>query len=118
VLSNLAIAEQTMVSMDKLTLGTTIQKDLGMDGDDAEEIMVEFSKRFDVDMKDFDFMRFFYPEHLCLSFSPIAIWQWRHGRFPYYTEPISISDLINAAKAKKWLKVKQEGMIGRRDQTG
>lgn len=38
---------------------TTLQRDLGVDGDDADEIMSEYFSTFDVDGSQFDFDDYF-----------------------------------------------------------
>lgn len=45
-----------------LVRDTTLEKDLGMSGDDAVEFIFEFSKRFSVDISKFEFKRYFFPE--------------------------------------------------------
>ena len=41
---------------------TTLEKDLGMSGDDAVEFILEFSKRFRVDISKFEIKKYFYAE--------------------------------------------------------
>jgi acyl carrier protein len=41
---------------------TELLKDLKLWGDDASEFIVAFSKQFDVDVSEFDFDKYFYPE--------------------------------------------------------
>jgi acyl carrier protein len=41
---------------------TTLEKDLGMSGDDAVEFILEFSKKFNVDVSKFEIKKYFFPE--------------------------------------------------------
>lgn len=41
---------------------TEIEADLGITGDDGEELIVHFSKRYNVNIDNFYFNRYFYPE--------------------------------------------------------
>jgi hypothetical protein len=40
-------------------LNTSINFDLGMDGDDADEFLMEYSRMFEVDLSGFDFHLYF-----------------------------------------------------------
>lgn len=53
---------------DDSNLKTHIEDDLGITGDDAAELMQKFSKKFNVDLTGFDFMKSFDPEGVDLSF--------------------------------------------------
>ncbi len=41
---------------------TTLEKDLGMSGDDAVEFVLDFSKKFSVDVSKFEIKKYFFPE--------------------------------------------------------
>jgi len=52
-----------------LSLSTDINRDLGIEGDDANELMPEFFKKFSVDIESYDPCRYFVPEgHDMFSF--------------------------------------------------
>lgn len=53
---------------DNSNLQTVIEDDLGITGDDADELMQKFSKKFNVDLTGFNFMKFFDPEGVDSSF--------------------------------------------------
>jgi acyl carrier protein len=40
------VAEETATSPERISLETSLQKDIGVDGDDAEELMEKFSEPF------------------------------------------------------------------------
>lgn len=101
-----SVAEQTIVEADHITLDTTLFGDLGVAGDDGLELMAAFGQEFGVDLSEFNADRHFGPEAPgCLAFL-----------FPYYwlralfyeahkaagVVPISIADLVEAARQGKW----------------
>ena len=47
------VAEQTGVSPSRITAATRIGEDLGVDGDDASDLLTEFASRFHVDLAGF-----------------------------------------------------------------
>ena len=47
---------------DHYDLNTDIEKHIGITGDDAADYMLTFSKRYNVDMSEFDFDKHFDPE--------------------------------------------------------
>jgi acyl carrier protein len=97
------VAEETATPPEKISLETSLRKDIGVDGDDAEELMERFSKTFQVDMKEFQIDRYFYPEHYC-TFSPFGFVRWLVGDHPHLTDSIRIADLIEAAECHRWVK--------------
>jgi acyl carrier protein len=91
-----------------LSPDTRLLDDLGMDGTDAMEFMEAFSKEFDVDMSEFEFDSHFGSE----GFSPVDVFYLLYcllGRI-FKKDlsgliPITLRDLVSAAKAKKWHKL-------------
>lgn len=45
-----------------ITPGTSMENYIGITGDDGEEFIVQFSKRYGVDISNFYFEKYFYPE--------------------------------------------------------
>ena len=68
-------------------------EDLGISGDDAESLVVQFANRFQVDLKGFEFSRYFYGEpHLCDLGA--------QKRSP--KEPLTVAELVAAARRGVW----------------
>lgn len=67
------------------TKSTSIENDLGITGDDGHDLIKEYSKTFNVDISDFKFENYFYPEpsHF-IDYKKIKI------------KPLTIGDLENA----------------------
>lgn len=66
------VAEHIRVSRERLTLGTTLFGDLGVDGDGGVELLEAFMKRFRVDMQTYRGDQHFGPE----GFVPWAPLYW------------------------------------------
>ena len=50
-----------------ITMETSIENDLGVTGDDGEEFIVKFSKKYKVDISNFYFTKYFHPEPMVSS---------------------------------------------------
>lgn len=92
------VAEQAGVSPSRLTATTRIGEDLGVDGDDASDLLAEFACRFHVDLTGFQFSRHFGPEAGWDPFS--ALYGLLTGRSR--TEPITIGQLAESAEKGRW----------------
>jgi hypothetical protein len=78
---------------------TTVLQELGLDGDDAAELIEAYAAQLSVDMTGFDFHRHFQPEGGgCLFFLPELLL----GRGRTGDEPLSIGDLVDAAVRGRW----------------
>lgn len=95
------VAAWTNSPLARIGLRTTLQGDLGVDGDDAAELIQAFGGTFDVDLSGFVFQRYFHPEPL-LGCSPIGLLYWVTGRTALRVRPITIGDLVEAAEAHQW----------------
>ncbi|HUL21718.1 MAG TPA: DUF1493 family protein, partial [Thermodesulfobacteriota bacterium] len=91
-----------------LSEDTKLLQDLGMDGTDAVEFMEAFSEKFDVDMSEFEFKKHFGPEAPATLASLVRYRYCRlFGGDPTGgLIPITLRDLVSAAKVKKWHKLK------------
>lgn len=78
-----------------LSLSTDLNRQLGIEGDDANELMPEFFQRFSVDLGNYDAYRYFVPEgYDLLSF--------RRGQDRRGKIPIKLGMLYLAAITKTW----------------
>ena len=77
-----------------ITLESRLLHDLKIGGDDAGELLFEYSEIFGVDMSDFHFSEHFMGEpHL---------FNWWLPRDVSKFSPVTISDVVQAAIQKKW----------------
>jgi hypothetical protein len=74
---------------------------LGIDGDDAIDLISKFGQEFNVDMETFDFNRYFGSEG-CNPFL-ILFPSWWQSKF----KPITIVDLVRAATLGVWIEGKK-----------
>jgi hypothetical protein len=103
------VAVETGTKREKLNPASTLFGDLYVDGMDGCELIEAFGERFSVDLSTFDAARHFGPEG---CFPPLMIWNWiRMALKPAGMsveeraglQPIRISDLIAAAREKRWM---------------
>lgn len=94
------LCETCRVSRESLTPSTRLLHDLGIDGDDAVEILTDFGKRFGVDLSSFPFQRYFGSE-----VGAGIRWLVRkvHGRDAIRLASITLQDLLDAANQGRWL---------------
>lgn len=79
-----------------LTRQTSLEKDLGMSGDDAVEFLLEFSKKFNVDIGNFKFKECFSPEG---DFILPAILRFLTGKKSEKHAELTLGDLERAVLA-------------------
>lgn len=70
-----------------------------IDGDDAIEFFDEFAIKFGIDMTDFEFTKYFNPE----GFNPVRDVVQIFVRPNILANKITVKDLIESAKNKKWI---------------
>ncbi|MBX3238279.1 MAG: DUF1493 family protein [Chitinophagaceae bacterium] len=88
----------------KLSRETTLERDLGITGDDADDFMDAFFKEFNVDISSFDISNYFSGE----GFDPIGISRVilkLQGKKPpkKNLKDITLADLERAILAGKWI---------------
>ncbi len=101
------IASELGAKRDKVLPGTTLQHDLGIDGDDADDFLAAFARRFNVDLSGLDFNQHFEGE----GFDPfgcalVLYWlfpRWIPSPYPLRKIPITVNDLIAVVRAGRWL---------------
>lgn len=82
-------------AFETLSLATDINRELGIEGDDANELMPEFFERFSINIDKYDPYRYFVPEGY--DFFSFRRSKDRRGKIP-----ITLGMLYLAAKAKVW----------------
>ena len=88
-----------------LNLTDTLEDDLGVTGDDADDFMDTFSKRFNVESGDFDFHRYFEMEGFSVwPFSIFTNWLHRRWGIKKYEqrEPLTVAMLQHAIDLGVW----------------
>lgn len=74
------IAETSSVLKHELIPSSTIQINCGIEGDDAEELLLKIKEEFHVDFSNFEFGKYFHDEagmSLGMALWPIAPLCWR-----------------------------------------
>jgi hypothetical protein len=92
------VSETTGMRAERIHATTRLRRDCGVDGDDAAELVIKFSKQFCVDLAEFQFDRHFGPESSVNLFALIG--NILSGG-PNLVE-ICIEDLVVAARRGRW----------------
>lgn len=94
------VARETGCNVHDISTESDLSKDVGLDGDDAAELMSKFGRQFNVDMSGFIFNKYFGPE-AAFFFLNILLPSWWKSRRKL--TPIKIMDLVRAAEAGVWV---------------
>lgn len=76
-----------------LSESTELFRDIGLDGDEADDFMGAFAQAFRVDSGDFDFARYFGAE----GFNPLTV--FKPAKKP---SPLTLGMLLRAATLGEW----------------
>ncbi len=82
-------------AFESFSLATDVARDMGIDGDDANDLMVEFFERFSIDLNDYDPYRYFLEEGF--NFFSFRRAKDRRGNIP-----LRVGMLYSALKARRW----------------
>ncbi|PBP84651.1 DUF1493 family protein [Pseudomonas syringae] len=82
-------------AFESFSLATDVARDMGVDGDDANDLMVEFFERFSIDLNDYDPYRYFLEEGF--NFFSFRRAKDRRGNIP-----LRVGMLYSALKARRW----------------
>lgn len=115
------VAKHALCQPEELSTDTRIGEDLRIVGDDADELLTEFSAIFDVDMSNMDFGNYFpseatanmhyylsetakskYRNPVVLTFRFLEAKFWRLFAKQLSYQTITIGELVNAASNGKW----------------
>ncbi len=94
------LAEKCGRQSSEITATSKLLQDLGLDGDDAAELMKAFADQFKVDMRDFKFMQYFRSEPNLFSILRLPS---ARARELYGKIPITVLDMAKAAEAHRWI---------------
>ena len=97
----LVVEHAIWASEEELTPDTRILHDLGIDGDDGDELLEAFCEEFEIqNVSEIDLSAYFGPEGVdpftflfCLVFK----------RDKFLRIPITLRDLVDSAEAKRWI---------------
>lgn len=82
-----------------LSLETDLFGDLGMDGDDALDLLLHIRSEFGVDMDAVQFDKHFGPE---TAFNPFAVMLPSWWRIRSHRLPVTCGTLVEAARTQVW----------------
>lgn len=99
------LAKETSSRAESILLSTRLGTDLGVDGDDGNELIAHFAAQFGVDLTFFEPSQFFGPEG---SFLPFAfLWpSLRKARAKHHD--LTVQELVHIARSRRWPQTLQE----------
>lgn len=83
----------------KLNVNTSLS-DLGLDGDDVLDFLVDFFEKFDIEYKNTNYMDFIPPERSYFMFGVLNIFSCNRNK----SNEIFVKDLLLSLEKKKWVK--------------
>jgi hypothetical protein len=88
------VAQFVGVSAECISLGSDMQRDLGVTGDDGIDFISSFGDEFEIDFSEFEYCKYFDSE----GFNPFDLF------FPSEKKwPLRVKSLVQAAIEKKWM---------------
>jgi acyl carrier protein len=69
------VAEKSDVGIEDMTFKTSLLNDLGVDGDDAAELLEAFMEKYKVDFSEFEFLAYFDTEGFPITSLPIILFR-------------------------------------------
>lgn len=97
------LAEITGTEPEAIMPDTLVNQELGVDGDDAMELLSAYAREFSVDISQLDYHAYFGPEQGA-TFGTLLIWltQMLGLRPLYSTRPLPVAYLVQAACTGVW----------------
>ena len=109
------VANETRTRPDRITVGSRLAEDLGIDGADGWELIEAYAQELGVDLEGIDYRHYFGAEGFDLSGPIVAVvrlgvavirWACRQGwSYDPVNDlvPITIQDLVESARAGRWI---------------
>lgn len=82
-------------AFERFSLMTDVARDLGIDGDDANDLMIEFFRRFSIELNDYDPYRYFVGEGY-------DVFAFRRAKERRGHIPLRVGMLYLAVQEKRW----------------
>ena len=90
------LSNEMSVGIERISLDSRIAQDFGVDGDDGVELLDNYSKKFNVDLSQFNYDEYFGPEG---SLTPFSFIRYLFANFcqstKKNTKEIIVKDLLN-----------------------
>lgn len=97
------IATESGTRKERVSLASTLLGDLGIDGDDAWEVLEGLHRKFGVDFSEFEFQRHFRNEPCFKGISYLyRKLKYQDEHLAAGKEPVTVGQLVNACEKKVW----------------
>ena len=99
------ISKETLLPLSKISLNSTLLGDLDLDGDDAWEIFEKCQEKYQLDLSEFEFQKYFRNEP-CFKGLLYLLRKLKYGdeHIAAQKEPVTVSMLIKACASGAWRK--------------
>ena len=98
------VAASCGVEQGRVQPETRLYEDLGVNGDDSDDLLREFAAKFHVDLAGYDHGAHFTGEGMWPWDPLVLLWRVvRHGRLSVERIPLRVGRLIRAAEEGSWL---------------
>ena len=97
------IADHAGVDRSQVKAETRLLHDLGMDGDDAAELLQLLEYNFDFDVKSFDYDDFFGSEAQFIN--PLRLLPSRTAKYLKEKQPLTVGQLADAVERGRWTSI-------------
>lgn len=92
------VAKKIGVPVERVRPQDRLLHDLSLYGDDAEELVIEFSLEFGLDPSRLNLRQYFFPEGFAYGLMPSFL----RRRFLATKRSLTVADLIQSASTGKW----------------
>lgn len=94
------LCEHMGVKLEKIRMDTSLLRDCGMAGDDADEFFQSLNEKYQIDWEGINLDLMFGSEGISIRFP----WNIHKDReLIYKSQPCLVSDVVKAAKDRKWI---------------
>ncbi|MCC7155575.1 MAG: DUF1493 family protein [Bryobacterales bacterium] len=94
------VASKTGLRADQIKTDARLLHDLGLYGDDAEELITEVAEEFSLPVSSFDFGRYFFPESFAFWMFPPFL----RRRIAANKAPLTVEQLVISVQSGRWIK--------------
>lgn len=93
------LASKTGLRADQIEMDSRLVHDLGLYGDDAEELIRELAEEFGLPFSCFDFGKYFFPESFAFWIFPSCL----RRRIAANKPPLTVEQLVRSVQSGRWI---------------
>lgn len=94
------LSELQAEPVERINPSSRLREDIGLDGDDVDELLSYLVKEFCIDISSFDFYRYFKEEP---HFGNLTQWLIPQHKANKRLKTITVADVVRSIQAKSWI---------------